>query len=82
MRYYSRPTHVACGFLGGSGGTNRGQMSSLQILRELARISSVGLDPIARLAGDQAGSHHLALDPERLELSLQGVAAGACLIAT
>jgi hypothetical protein len=71
----ARPAQVANGFLRGGRRADRRQQTRPSQFDELARIAAIGLDPLARLSGNQRRRHDVAAHPRRCHLPLQCVAA-------
>jgi hypothetical protein len=76
MGILARAAQVAHGLVFNRRRMHLGQQSRTQQLRQLARVTTIGLDPIARLARDQRRRHHHALGARLPDPALQRVAAG------
>ena len=65
------PDQVAQGLVLFVGDPHRGEVTAAQQPAELEGIAAVGLDPVARTAGDQRGRDDHALDAQRGQLPVQ-----------
>ena len=76
-----RANEIAQGFVRRVGDPDRRQIASAITPRELHRVASVRLDPIAGFDRHQGRGHHLALHLERRQLPIQHVPRRARFVA-
>lgn len=78
---HARPHQVADRFVHRIGHPDTGQIAGAVLSRQFLGITSVGLDPLSWLAGDQARRNDRAAVTQIDQLSIDAVAASAGLIA-
>jgi hypothetical protein len=78
---FSTPKQIACGLFLLGGNVNRSQRAGAIQHRELTGVPAIGLDAIARTAGNEAGGNHIAWDAACRHGPLEFKAARASFVA-